>query len=204
MTPPSRLAKARRDPEEAEGVSHAALSFEQRLVRLADLPALVLSKEPLVAPMTREIEHLLRGDVVAHDSRRVIVAPMETIDLLYAAPIPSGHRVQIRWYNEPEHEYGFMTDDIVGHHEMTHEPVVEDLDTHVLYGPMKLFLEEDDEFVRGDVNALSSAPSEEYKPGRVLEGRVLSARVLIATVGEWHQIQTTLTIEPEVQGGSYR
>ncbi len=126
---------------------------------------------------------------------------METIELLYAAPIPQGHRVRIRWYQEPEHEYGFMTDRIVGHHEMTSEPVVEDLDTGVTYGPLRLFLERDDEFVRGQINALGSGPSEDYEPGRSLEGRVLSARVATSQGGEWHQVQTTLTIEAETEDG---
>lgn len=133
-----------------------------------------------------------------------MISAMETIELLFAAPIPSGHRVRIQWYKEPVHEYGFMTDTVVGHEDLPNEPLVRDLDTGVAYGPIRFFLEHTDEFTLGAVNALRTDPVDEYQEDRVMEGRVLSARVLTAQTGERHQVQTTLVVEPDDPASPYR
>lgn len=54
---------------------------------------------------------------------------MQTIHVLYSAPIPIGHKVRVVWYDQ------------VARHPRAHaEPWIQDLETGVEYGPAWLYL----------------------------------------------------------------
>jgi hypothetical protein len=97
-----------------------------------------------------------------------------------------------------------MSEKVLGYKENPDQPVILDLDTQVTYGPIHLFMEHSDEFTLGKINTLCTGVSDDFEEGRTLQGRVLSVRVLNAQTGENHQVQTTLTIEPELEELPYR
>ena len=105
---------------------------------------------------------------------------MKVFDLLAAIPIPVGHPVEMRWYVGTE----------------THEAIVHDLETGIIYGPSTLFSE--------GWHAGFGLPSTlltDVRPTAQLQymltGKVLACRIVTRQIAGEHQVQTTLTVEPD-------
>ncbi|MCB9562209.1 MAG: hypothetical protein H6708_17530 [Kofleriaceae bacterium] len=115
---------------------------------------------------------------------------MRTILVLYAVPIPVGHRVEVRWYTQ-------VSGKLFGGSKETareHEPVVVDLDTgiefasdHAYSGPGLKRPDEPVEMSEGITGV----------PSTVLRGTVRACRVLHVRRFNELDVQTYLTIEPE-------
>ena len=60
---------------------------------------------------------------------------MKVIDILFAAPIPRGHQVEVTWYAK------MVTGLLSGKRlqEFPYHPVVRDLDTGIVYGSFDFF-----------------------------------------------------------------
>lgn len=116
---------------------------------------------------------------------------MQTIELLYPAVIPVGHRVEIRWYEAPVGGFWGSKPVVVDH-----EPLVRDLDTGVVYAPGWLFAESTG--VRPNrAQEVRREPRTDAREVRALTGTVKSCRVLAWNGGDGScLLQTTLTIDP--------
>jgi len=115
---------------------------------------------------------------------------MEDILVLYAVPIPVGHRVEIRWYTQ-------VSDSLFGKPKKTErdfEPVIVDLETGIEFAS-------DHAYTGGGVKRsnepvdISSVVTGE--PGHVLRGTVRSCRVMHVRRFSELDVQTYLSIEPE-------
>ncbi len=119
---------------------------------------------------------------------------METYQLLFAAPIPVGHRVELRWY---EHE-------VVGllsgrrFERDAYRPLVKDLDTGISYGDFDLFHHGSVLSLSQDQpTSLTDEPHPKHRLADSVVGRVVSCRVASHMTREWSKVQTTLHVEPE-------
>lgn len=115
---------------------------------------------------------------------------MEQVILLFAAPIPLGHRVEVRWY-------ALSKSGLFGssRQERVHEPVLTDLDTGVEY--LSDFVLQGPGVKRPN-QPLALDPARKIgEEARVLRGRVTSCRVVTVRVFSEIDLQTHLEIEPE-------
>ena len=126
---------------------------------------------------------------------------MKVIDILFAAPIPRGHRVEVTWYAKT------VTGLLSGRRlqEFPYHPVVRDLDTGIVYGSFDFF------WRQGAVSTVSTeTPTSleldvlpEFSIASRLIGTVISCRVATYDLGigssRMLKIQTTLVIEPDEQ-----
>jgi hypothetical protein len=126
---------------------------------------------------------------------------VERIELLYPAPIPLGHRVEVTWYRRPELDF-WGTESPSSGRKVPGEPALRDLDTGVLYGPDWIFAER-----IAPPSSIAPRPMAlEAREGLVVAeqvtGRVRYCRVAYQH-GEW-PLQTTLLVEPEIERSAYR
>jgi hypothetical protein len=114
---------------------------------------------------------------------------METLEILYAAPVPVGHRVELRWYEAPIG--GFFGNKL---EVRPHEPRLVDLDTGVTYAPGWMYAET--EGVRPlKAQALLAEMRPGLREGRVLVGVVRACRVTTFNGGDGAAlVQTSLTV----------
>jgi hypothetical protein len=125
---------------------------------------------------------------------------MQTFELLFVAPIPVGHRVELVWHGEPEP--GWISSNIKkGSAPIPSKPVLRDLDTGIIYGPLDHFLEQRTGYKISDVRPVEPRPLEQLGVHASVRGRVVECRVLteqgIGTSSSVQIIQTSLTIEEE-------
>lgn len=118
---------------------------------------------------------------------------MEEVVVVYQAPVPVGHRVEIRWYQQTKEGLfgGKKTK------ERPFEPVIKDLDTGIEY--LTDFLpgantggKLPDIPLRVDLDALKTG-----EVTRTLVGRVVSCQVVTIRGFSDYDVQTHLMIEPE-------
>lgn len=116
---------------------------------------------------------------------------MERIDLAYAAPIPVGHRVRIRWLTLPA-EPG-----VFGRSEKSepHQPWVQDLVTGIELAPDYLFSGGGSKRL-GEVVSVAEQFQPDLQADRELVGVVRACRVVPLLWGEY-SVQTHLWVEPE-------
>lgn len=114
---------------------------------------------------------------------------METIEILFAAPIPVGHRVEVRWFEAPIGGF-FGTKAEV----RPHEPKLVDLDTGVTYAPGWMYAAS--EGVRPlKAQALLPEMRSGLREARVLVGVVKACRVTTWNGGDGAAlVQTSLTL----------
>ena len=116
----------------------------------------------------------------------------EKFVVIFQAPVPVGHRVELVWYDL--HDAGFFG----GTNRKTrpHEPVVTDLDTGIVYLSDRLL------FSLGSKSPdtpleVSEGLSESAKPVKHLRGIVRACRVVTIRSFADIDLQTELTIEPQ-------
>ena len=120
-----------------------------------------------------------------------------TVHVLGLAPIPVGHRVEIRWYRE------IVTTAVGGRQirEEPQQPWIKDLDTGVIYAAHWLFVAGG---VYGDrVNVGTREIRPTLEPTRALTGRVLSTQVVTVNSSDM-TIETMLVVAPDQSGNAYR
>lgn len=115
---------------------------------------------------------------------------MRNVLVLYAAPIPVGHRVELRWYTQ-------VSSGLFGGNKETareFEPVVIDLETGIEYAS-------DHAYTGGGVKRpdepVELSPVVTAEPSAVLRGTVRACRVIHVRRFSDLDVQTYLTIEPE-------
>lgn len=115
---------------------------------------------------------------------------MRDVVVLYAAPIPVGHRVEIRWYVQ-------VSSRLFGGDKETPrdaEPVIVDLDTGIEFASDHAYtsggMKRPDEPVD-----LSTTPTGE--PSTILRGTVRTCRVIHVRRFSELDVQTYLSIEPD-------
>ncbi len=114
------------------------------------------------------------------------MVPMPNFELLYAAPVPVGHRVEITTYQEEVE--GLFSKQRASY---TH---VRDLTTGIVYGPHELFW--DGIGIRfGERLAMLDAPREDLQIAKKLVGEVTSCRLVTVQLNDSCQIQTSLVLE---------
>ncbi len=109
-----------------------------------------------------------------------------------AAPVPVGHKVQVR--NLKEEERGFLSRRVGSKHQVD-QPWVRDLDTGVEYGVYWQY---------ADLNAVPGEPGVDFggvvrgdlEEVAVVTGQVMACRVMTITGERW-RIQTRLVLEVE-------
>lgn len=115
---------------------------------------------------------------------------MQNLVVLYAVPIPVGHRVEIRWYTHVSTKLFGGTNET----ERDAEPVIVDLDTGIEFASDHAYpsggLKRPNEPV--DVSSVITG-----EPSRVLRGKVRACRVIHVRRFSDLDVQTYLTIEPE-------
>ena len=114
---------------------------------------------------------------------------MEELVVLYAVPIPVGHRVEVRWYAQVSSRLFGGTAETP----REHEPQIVDLDTGIEYASDHAYA--GGEGKRPDT-PLELAPTITAAPGRVLRGVVRACRVIHVRRFSELDVQTYLTIEP--------
>jgi hypothetical protein len=116
---------------------------------------------------------------------------MHHIIVVYAAPIPVGHRVDIRWYTRTS------TGLLGGKSEKMreHEPVITDLDTGIEYTSDHAH-EVDGLTVKSPDQPVAIAPQPTGQPFRRLLGHVRACRVVHIRRFQNLDVQTDLMIEP--------
>jgi hypothetical protein len=117
---------------------------------------------------------------------------MEEISVIYAAPIPVGHRVEIRWYSRSK--AGLFGASKTQSREF--EPVIKDLNSGIEY--LSDFVVE-----RGSAKypkvplKVASELLEDLEVSRTLVGKVTACRVVTIRGFSEYDVQTHLSIEPE-------
>lgn len=123
---------------------------------------------------------------------------MQIYELLFAAPIPVGHRVELIWHREPAEKAFFSSKRSFGP-AIPSKPVVRDLDTGIVYGPLDHFMTKTSGYSTDEVRPLSEEVVGGLPVAGALTGRVVTCRVL--SQQGYQQgvsvIQTTLGIEPD-------
>lgn len=114
---------------------------------------------------------------------------METLTLLFAAPIPVGHRVEVRWYAVTT--AGLFSR---SHQERAHEPVVTDLDTGVEY--LSDFVLQGPGIKHANQPVALDPARRIGEEVRVLRGRVRGCRVVTVRAFSEIDLQTYLVVEP--------
>ena len=117
---------------------------------------------------------------------------MQTYQLLFSAPIPVGHGVELRWY---EREVvgilsgrRFERDDC--------RPLVKDLDTGITYGDFALFQHGSVlSFSQDHPTSLTDEPHPRHRLADRVVGRVVSCRIASHLTKDWSKFQTTLCVE---------
>ncbi len=116
--------------------------------------------------------------------------PTRDVLILYAAAIPVGHRVEVRWYTQ-------VSSKLFGGTESTsrdHEPVIVDLDTGIEYAS-------DHAYTGGGAKRpdepIELSEGVTGEPSGVLRGTVRACRVIHVRRFSELDVQTYLTIEPE-------
>lgn len=115
----------------------------------------------------------------------------EKFVVIFQAPIPVGHRVELEWYDM--HDAGFFG---TNRKPRPHEPVVTDLDTGVVYMSDRLLFTSG---VKAPHTPLEVGErlSEDAKPVKRVQGIVRACRVVtIRSFGDI-DLQTELTVEPQ-------
>jgi hypothetical protein len=120
---------------------------------------------------------------------------MQTYEMLLVAPVPVGHRVELRWYRK------LVTGLLSGQrYESTpNHPFVRDLDTGVVYGDHDLFLRHG-AVVQVSVDKptpLEWDPLPEHQLEYQVVGRVVGCRVSTFRIGQTFHVQSTLVVEPQ-------
>jgi hypothetical protein len=111
---------------------------------------------------------------------------MRSLELIFAAPVPVGHRIEILVFEEVQE--GLFTKKKVTYLQ------VQDLETEIVYGPLDLYWSGIG--IRfGERIALRSGPREELSLVETITGRVTSCRLVTIQLGDSFQIQTTLVVE---------
>jgi hypothetical protein len=115
---------------------------------------------------------------------------MHHIVVLYAAPIPVGHRVELRWYEQ------VSTGLLGGKNETAreHEPVLVDLDTGIEYASDHAYGQTDSMKRPDQPITVASQPVGE--PVQILTGRVKACRVIHVRRYRDIDVQTDLLIDP--------
>ncbi|KAB2886337.1 MAG: hypothetical protein F9K40_22125 [Kofleriaceae bacterium] len=115
---------------------------------------------------------------------------MRNVLVLYAAPIPVGHRVELRWYTQ-------VSSGLFGGSKETArelEPVIVDLDTGIEFAS-------DHAYTGGGVKRpdepVEISPVVTGEPSSVLRGTVRACRVIHVRRFSELDVQTYLSIEPE-------
>ncbi len=126
-----------------------------------------------------------------------------TFDLLFAAPIPVGHRVELIWRGEPTAEYkGILGKPTIGSGPADRsKPTVRDLDTGIIYGPLDHYLTQTVKH-RNHVRPIEAEPNAALEPaghfiGRVLACRVLSQHCSSSSADGVQVIQTVLVVQQD-------
>lgn len=115
---------------------------------------------------------------------------MQEIVVLYAVPIPVGHRVEIRWHTQ-------VSGKLFGGSKETareFEPVIVDLESGIEYAS-------DHAYTSGGIKRpdepLEMSPVVTGEPSRVLRGTVRTCRVIHVRRFSELDVQTYLSIEPD-------
>lgn len=116
---------------------------------------------------------------------------MSELVVLYAVPIPVGHRVEVRWYTQISSPLFGGSRETARHH----EPVIVDLETGIEYAS-------DHAYTGGEVKRpdepVELSPVLTGESSRVLRGTVRACRVMHIRRFSEIDVQTYLSIEPEV------
>jgi hypothetical protein len=114
---------------------------------------------------------------------------MESVTCIYCAPIPVGHRVEVRWYATMRGGvFGVRTE------EQPHQPLVKDLDTGIEYMGEWLFKHGGSKRAKRALE-IDEHIKKELQVVRTLVGTVSRCRVVTVAWSEY-DIQTHLDIEP--------
>jgi hypothetical protein len=116
---------------------------------------------------------------------------MHSIVLLYAAPVPVGHRVEIRWYQL--NSRGLLG----GQNKATqnHEPVLRDLDTGIEYATDFVLGVSGGKMPRQPV-AVGMQPRANAEVCAAVTGQVVACRIVTVHGFATEGVQTHLQIEP--------
>ena len=120
-----------------------------------------------------------------------------TVHVLGMAPIPVGHRVEIRWYQE-------LVATPLGGRQKRQEPQkpwIKDLDDGVIYAGHWLFVAGGVYGDRVNVGTRELRPTLELT--RSLVGRVLSTQVVTVSTSDM-TIETMLVVAPDQSAHAYR
>ena len=120
------------------------------------------------------------------------------VEIVYAVAIPVGHRVAVRWYRGKSK--GLFGGD--NEESRPHEPVVEDLDTGIVYSP-EWVLETAAARYPGTPFGVSDGLKKGIEETGTLVGRVAVCRIVTGHGSDYHA-QTELTIDPEPEPEGYR
>ncbi len=115
---------------------------------------------------------------------------MKTSTVVYSAPIPVGHRVEVTWYGESSCK-------LFGGSKTTvreYEPIIRDLDTGVEYASDFVYGTGSSKKPDTPLEVSAEVQAEEIESVR---GRVVACRVVTLRGFSDYDVQTELTIEPE-------
>jgi hypothetical protein len=113
--------------------------------------------------------------------------PLTELDVMLVAPVPVGHRVRVTFYvTERRGLFGGSRE------ELPHEPVVQDLDSGVVYCSERPFVHEN---VKRPYVPLAVESTPRGTVDRVVEGVVRGCRVLTVRGFSEIDVQTRLLVE---------
>ena len=112
-----------------------------------------------------------------------------TLNILYAMPIPVGHRVEV-------HVFAAAASMFQGVEPVPSQPLVRGLETGIIYGAGWHY-EDVSVYVPHQVRPLPLHPRRDLQvPYAPLVGRVLACRIAAIGAGKGQYQQTTLVVEP--------
>lgn len=114
---------------------------------------------------------------------------MPTYPLIFPCPIPVGHRVRLTWYQGTKS--GFFS----GPETRPEEPLVEDLETRVLYAPSWIFL--DDSYYQPMTRpGVPDTPRADLRKSATVEGVVVSCHIVPVRTKQYTATYLTLEETP--------
>lgn len=122
---------------------------------------------------------------------------MRTVNFHGVAPVPVGHRVEVRWYQE-------MIAGLFGGSTSREEPTrpwIRDLDSGVVYATHWLFL--DGGVYLTEINVRNTEVRPTLRIIETLTGKVLSCHVTTVGLSDM-VVETLLTVQPDHIDGAYR
>lgn len=122
---------------------------------------------------------------------RATMRRMQKHVVIFQAPVPVGHRVELVWYD-------VVVDGLFGtsRRERPHEPVITDLDTGIVYVSDRLFVTPGVKRAKEPIE-VSEELNKDAKEVKRVRGVVRRCRVITVLSFSDFELQTELTIAPE-------